>query len=204
MGEATVETVQSKFPFIVELTVTLASKQTPVPVLDLLLALPRPIMLKRILSQITALGVGRIYIINANRVEKSFWESGILDPKEYRPHLIHGLEQAVDTRLPDIQIRPHFRPFVEDELPQIASGYSHLLLAHPDGKEPLSSSMENGHGRILFGVGPEGGWIDYEVGKFLTAGMQIFSMGKRILKVDTATIAIHSRITQEVERRQGG
>ena len=202
MGEARVENVQSKFPFVVELTATLYSKQAPVPVLDLLLALPRPIMLKRILSQVTTLGVGRIYIINANRVEKSFWESGILAPEEYRPHLIHGLEQAVDTRLPDIQIRRHFRSFVEEELPRIAQDYSHLLLAHPDGKKFLSSCIQNSHGRILFGVGPEGGWVDYEVEKFITAGMQMFSMGGRILKVDTATVAIHSRITQEFERRQ--
>ena len=204
MGEARVEAVQSKFPFVVELTVILDNKPAIAPVLDLLLALPRPIMLKRILSQVTALGVGRIYIINANRVEKSFWESGVLTPEEYRPHLIHGLEQAVDTRLPDIQIRRHFRPFVEDELPRIAANYRQRLLAHPDGKAPLSSCIQNGHGRILFGVGPEGGWVDYEIEKFIIAGMQMFSMGERILKVDTATVAIHSRITQELERCQSG
>lgn len=201
IGEARVESVQSKFPFVVELNVTLESRQAPPPVLDLLLALPRPIMLKRILSQVTALGVGRICIVNAKRVEKSFWESGILSQEEYRPHLIHGLEQAVDTRLPDIQIRRHLRSFVEEELPLIAKDYSHLLLAHPDGKKFLSSCMQNSHGRILYGVGPEGGWIADEVGRFVTAGMKMFSMGERILKVDTATVAIHSRITQELERR---
>jgi RsmE family RNA methyltransferase len=202
VGEARVENIQSKYPFVVALTVALGNNQDPIPVLDLVLALPRPIMLKRILSQVTALGVGRIYILNANRVEKSFWESGILNPEEYRPHLIQGLEQAIATRLPDIQIRPHFRPFVEDELPQIAANYGQLLLAHPDGKVPLSSCMQNGDGRILFAVGPEGGWVDYEVEKFISAGMHMFSMGERILKVDTATVAIHSRIMQELERSQ--
>ncbi len=200
VGEGRVESLQPKFPFAVELSVTLTVSPLSSPVIDLLLALPRPIMLKRILSQVTSLGVGRIYIINANRVEKSFWEAGILKPDEYRPHLIQGLEQAVDTRLPDIQIRKRFRPFIEDEFPQIARDYEHLLLAHPDGKGSLAKSMGDAAGRVLYAVGPEGGWVDFEVEKFSQRGMQTFSMGERILKVDTATIAIHSRIMQQFER----
>jgi RsmE family RNA methyltransferase len=200
MGEGTVTAITVRYPFIVELTVELSGQTVPVPAIDLLLALPRPIMLKRILSQVTALGVGRIYLVNANRVEKSFWEAGILEEKEYRSHLIHGLEQAVDTRLPQIHTYRHFRPFIEDHLPGLASQYSHLLLAHPFAEQPLSSSLSGSSKKILYAVGPEGGWVDFEVEKFLAAGMRPFSMGSRILKVDTAVVAIHGRITQEVER----
>ena len=109
IGTGKIVTIHKKFPFIVELTVQLTEKTMSSPVIDLLLALPRPIMLKRILSQVTALGVGRIFIINASRVEKSFWEAGILQNDEYRPHLIQGLEQAVDTKLPEIKMFRHFR-----------------------------------------------------------------------------------------------
>lgn len=201
MGVATVLAVTIKYPFAVSLQVELQEKPVSGTNIDLLLALPRPIMLKRILSQMAALGVGTIYIVNANRVEKSFWESGILTEDEYRPHLLHGLEQAVDTRLPEIHIRRRFRPFVEDELSQIAPAYSHLLLAHPTAKNSLSACMAGGHGRLLYAVGPEGGWVDFEVEKLVDAGMQVFSMGQRILKVDTATVAIHSRIVQQLEHR---
>lgn len=200
-GEAKVTAVQRKFPFVVELAVKLASNLTPQPVIDLLLALPRPIMLRRILSQVTALGVGTIYLVNANRVEKSFWHAGLLEEKEYRSHLIQGLEQAVDTRLPDIRVFRHFRPFVEDVLPGLASQYSSLLLAHPQEEKKLSECMADSTGRILYAVGPEGGWVDFEVEKLRAAGMVSFSLGTRILKVDTAVVAIHSRITQELERR---
>jgi len=200
MGEGTVTAVTAKFPFVVELTVQLTDQAPAVPALDLLLALPRPIMLKRVLSQVTALGVGRIYLVNANRVEKSFWDAGILEENEYRPHLIHGLEQAVDTRLPQIQTFRHFRPFVEDHLPQLAAEYSHLLLAHPFTDQTLPRSLSGGRKRILYAVGPEGGWVDFEVEKFLAAGMHPFSIGARVLKVDTAVVAIHGRISQEMER----
>ncbi|MBU1140667.1 MAG: 16S rRNA (uracil(1498)-N(3))-methyltransferase, partial [Proteobacteria bacterium] len=158
-GEATVTAVHRKFPFVVELSVGLITSPGPPPVIDLLLALPRPIMLKRILSQVTALGIGTIYLVNANRVEKSFWDAGLLEEKEYRPHLIHGLEQAVDTRLPNIKIYRQFRPFVEDVLPRLVTKYSHLLLAHPLVEKNLSQCLDGSAERVLCAVGPEGGWV---------------------------------------------
>ena len=188
MGKGTIMAVTARYPFVVELTVQLKGQTVPLPSIDLLLALPRPIMLKRILSQVTALGVGRIYLLNANRVEKSFWDAGILEEKEYRPHLIHGLEQAVDTRLPQIHIFRHFRPFVEDHLPTLAQQYSQLLLAHPFADQTLARSLTGNQERILYAVGPEGGWVGFEVEKFLAAGMRPFSMGARILKVVTAEV----------------
>jgi len=201
IGTGKVLAIQCKYPFVVELSVTLSVSPAPPPAIDLLLALPRPIMLKRILSQVTALGVGTIYLINANRVEKSFWDAGILTEEEYRPHLIHGLEQAVDTRLPKMHIFRHFRPFVEDYFPDIGVKYSSLVIAHPHSEKSLSHCLSGNDGKVLYAVGPEGGWVDFEVEKFLTAGMQSFSIGSRILKVDTAVVSIHGRINQVLEKR---
>ena len=198
VGTGKILQLESNYPFLVDLLVNLTEKPVAVPAIDLLLALPRPIMLKRILSQVTALGVGKILIINANRVEKSFWEAGILDPVEYRPHLIQGLEQAVDTRLPEILISRSFKDFAEQKLPVMADEYSHLLLAHPNAKQSLSTcvAMHKKVGRVLYAIGPEGGWVAFELEKFARSGMHAFSVGARILKVDTAVVAIHSRISQ--------
>ena len=44
-------------------------------------------------------------------------------------------------------------------------------------------------------VGPEGGWVDYEVQKFREQGFVCCTIGERILKVDTAIIALHASIT---------
>jgi len=202
VGTGEIVRVKKKYPFLVELSVQLEAKPVTAPDIDLLLALPRPIMLKRILSQVTALGVGRIFIINANRVEKSFWESGVLDPLGYRPHLIQGLEQAVDTQLPEVIVNRSFRVFIEQRLLDIADGYSHLLLAHPKAEQTLTSCIakHGNRGRVLYAIGPEGGWIDFELESLKQSGMQAFSIGSRILKVDTAVVAIHSRITQVLER----
>lgn len=196
VGTGKIVTLKSKYPFEVELKLCLDTVPAPCCAIDLLLALPRPIMLKRILSQATALGVGTIHLINADRVEKSFWDAGILREEEYRPHLLQGLEQAVDTRVPHLKIHRHFRPFVEEFLPGIVGQYGAVVIAHPHASKTLPRCLAIPAGRVLYAVGPEGGWRDAEVEKFLAAGMQSFTIGPRILKVDTAVVAIHARIAQ--------
>lgn len=194
-GTGEVLSIRKKFPFQVILDVQLTEKVTACHFIDLLLALPRPIMLRRILSQATSLGVGRIFVINANRVEKSFWETGLIHPEAYREHLIHGLEQAVDTILPKVEFHKRFKVFIEDYFPGIAKEYSTLLLAHPYSEESLTRLLRPEGERVLLAVGPEGGWVDYELDKFRGAGFENFTLGKRILKVDTAVVSLHGRIS---------
>lgn len=199
MGCGIISAIQKKHPFSVELELSLNDPPRSRPTLDLILALPRPIMLKRILSQVTALGVGTIHLVNANRVEKSFWEAGILQPEEYRSHLLHGLEQAVDTSLPEIQLHPQFKPFIEDFFPGLALRYHHLLLAHPTGGQRLGEVIDSRDGRIVMAVGPEGGWVEYEVKRFQEQGFSCCTIGERILKVDTAVVALHAGISALLE-----
>ena len=186
-------------PYSVELAVELIRQESPIPPIDLLLALPRPIMLKRIFSQSAALGFGSITLLNANRVEKSFWDASLLQEEAYRPHLLCGLEQAVDTRLPKIQCYQRFKPFVEDVLPALMDKYTHCLVAHPGGNQTLKQVLSGKPGRILLAVGPEGGWVDYEVQRFIEKGFSAFTMGERILKVDTAVISLHGRVSALLE-----
>lgn len=204
MGYGKIAAMKKKHPFLVEMELDLCDPPRSQPAVDLILALPRPIMLKRILSQVTALGVGTISLINANRVEKSFWQAGILQPEEYHSHLLQGLEQAVDTRVPDLQLHHHFKPFIEDFFPTVAGKYHHLLVAHPAGARRLDDVIDsdNRDGRIALAVGPEGGWVDYEVKKFQEQGFICCTIGERILKVDTAVVALHARISALREIRE--
>ncbi|MBU0663313.1 MAG: 16S rRNA (uracil(1498)-N(3))-methyltransferase [Proteobacteria bacterium] len=198
-GRGKVVELCGKYPFQVELAVEFAEEMAEKPSIDLLLALPRPIMLRRIFSQAAALGVGSIIITNAQRVEKSFWNATLLNEEEYRPHLLQGLEQAVDTRMPEVCVYERFKPFVEDVLPDRIKRYSHLLIAHPGSADCLKSVIGERPGRILLAVGPEGGWIDYEIDRFAECGFKSFSMGERILKVDTAVVALHARLSERRE-----
>ena len=195
LGYGNIVSIKKKYPFEVELEVSLDESMREKPKIDLILALPRPIMFKRILSQVTALGVGTIHLVSANRVEKSFWEASILNPPEYNLHLLQGLEQADDTRVPEVQIHKKFKPFVEDFLPQVLSQYGSLICAHPLGDKRIADVIHGREDRVLLAIGPEGGWVDYEVKKFQEQHFNCCTIGSRILKVDTAVVALHSQIT---------
>jgi len=198
-GQAEIIDLKKKYPFFVDLSIEISDLQVTVPPVDLILALPRPIMLKRILSQVTALGVGTIHLVNANRVEKSFWEASIVAENRFRPYLLQGLEQAVDTRLPRISLHRRFKPFIEDFFPTIKDRCQVSIIAHPGSQSTLQQNVERESGRVALAVGPEGGWVDYEVGKFREQGFIDCSIGKRILKVDTAVTALHARISLLLE-----
>jgi 16S rRNA (uracil1498-N3)-methyltransferase len=165
------------------------------PPLDLILGLVRPIMLKKILAQAASLGVGGIFLINANRVEKSFFGASLLKDERYRTYLIEGLEQAKVTYLPQVSIHQRFRPFVEDFVPTIAKSYSRMLVAHPEAGEALKQVTGTEiSGRTLLAVGPEGGWVDFEIEKFLDQSFMPVSLGERVLRTDTAVVALLSQL----------
>lgn len=158
--------------------------------LTLLLALPRPKMLRRILQTISAMGVPRVVLLNSYRVEKSFWQTPFLEPAAIREQLILGLEQARDTVLPEIIIEKRFKPFVEDRLPALAAG-SLGLIGHPGHYQPCPRAVDRA---VTLAIGPEGGWIPYEVEKLQEAGLQPVQLGERILRVETAVTALLARL----------
>ncbi len=158
--------------------------------LTLLLALPRPKMLRRVLQTVSAMGVPRLILLNSYRVEKSFWQTPFLEPAALREQLILGLEQARDTVLPEVIIEKRFKPFVEDRLPALAAG-SLGLLGHPGAYPPCPRAVER---PVTLAIGPEGGWIPYEVEKLQAAGLQPVQLGERILRVETAVTALLARL----------
>ncbi|UUY09115.1 16S rRNA (uracil(1498)-N(3))-methyltransferase [Pseudomonas sp. J452] len=158
--------------------------------LTLLLALPRPKMLKRVLQTVSAMGVPRLILLNSYRVEKSFWQTPFLEAQALREQLILGLEQARDTVLPEVLIEKRFKPFVEDQLPGMAVG-SLGLVGHPGDFPACPRAVEQA---VTLAIGPEGGWIPYEVDKLREAGLTPVQLGERILRVETAVPALLARL----------
>lgn len=158
--------------------------------ITLLLALPRPKMLKRVLQSVSAMGVPRLILLNSYRVEKSFWQTPFLEPDAIREQLILGLEQARDTLLPEVIIEKRFKPFVEDRLPQLAAGTLGLT-GHPGDYPACPRAVVQ---PVTLAIGPEGGWIPYEVDKLAEAGLQPVQLGERILRVETAVTALLARL----------
>jgi 16S rRNA (uracil1498-N3)-methyltransferase len=169
------------------LEVRLHSVPEPVPPIDLLLAMPRPKVVRRLLTDVAALGVGTIHLTNAWRVERSYFASPTLAPAAIDAALRRGLEQARATRLPRVHIHRRLMAFLDDALPAMAT--PRCLLAHPKGDHRLTPSDVVGK-RLLIAIGPEGGWIGREVDTFVARGFTCFTLGPRILRTETAVPAI--------------
>jgi 16S rRNA U1498 N3-methylase RsmE len=149
--------------------------------LTLILALPRPKMLRRVFQTVATMGVAKVVLVNSYRVEKSFWQTPFLEPAAIREQLILGLEQAREKR---------FKPFVEDRLPALSHGTLGLV-GHPGDYPPCPRQLDQ---PVTLAIGPEGGWIPYEVDLLSAAGLQPVQLGERILRVETAVAVLLARL----------
>nr|WP_305127521.1 16S rRNA (uracil(1498)-N(3))-methyltransferase [Stutzerimonas zhaodongensis] len=173
-----------------ELTVELTQAPPAKLPITLLLALPRPKMLRRVLQTAASMGVPRLVLLNSYRVEKSFWQTPFLEPHAVREQLLLGLEQARDTVLPEVILEKRFKPFVEDRLPQLVKG-TRGLIGHPGDYPACPRALDE---PVTLAIGPEGGWIPYEIEKLTAAGLQPVQLGERILRVETAVSALLARL----------
>ena len=189
-----IESVESKdgksYVIRLELSHTGESLQ---PWADLILAPPRPRVFKRLLPQLAAMGVGDIVLVGAKKVEKAFWGATVLKEENYRPLLVDGLMQSGTTIVPRLELRRNFVRFIREELD---SRYpdSTRIVAHPYNAEPIGEPPQ---GRLLIAIGPEGGWTDEEVELLKSKGFQCRSLGGRILRTDTATVALLAKLNNE-------
>lgn len=195
LGTGTITTLAKE---TVELSCSFEGTIPPRPRADLLLALPRPKVMRRLWAQLAALGVGRIILTNAWKVEKMYFDSHVLHPGVYRPLLVEGLQQAGDTRLPDVRVFKQFKILIEDELDGLFLE-GRRLIARPGPGPAMRQAAARSAGRVLLAVGPEGGWTPFEEERLAAHGFKPVSMGARTLRTDTACVALLALLRDVME-----
>ena len=159
------------------------------PPVDLILAVPRPKALRRILRLVATLGVRKLTLTNAWRVEKSYFASPVLEPEAIVRELLLGAEQGGTARLPEVTIERLFVPFIERLEADPPAG--RRWVAHPageaiaDGRPPTGRAGPRPRPTLL-AIGPEGGWIEDELGSFDRAGFRPVSLGPWVLTSEAA------------------
>jgi RsmE family RNA methyltransferase len=200
-GPRGVATVQSIAERTIALRCAFEALAPPRPRVDLLLALPRPKVMRRLWAQMAALGVGQIILTNAERVERHYFDTHVVTPDCYRPLLIEGLQQARDTRLPQVSIHRQLKVLVEDELDALfPSGVR--IVADPRAERAAADLVtENTSERVLLAIGPEGGWNEFETDLLAGHGFHSIGMGPRTLRTDTACIALLALVHEAIKPR---
>lgn len=176
----------------VEVAVTLTAP--PPPVADvLLLAVPRPKVLLRMLAHAAALGFARIVLFRSWRVDKTHLQSTAMDPAAQREQLLLGLEQAGRTQLPQVQFCPLFKPMVEDELPTMALPPQRFV-AHPVASAHTHELALAAGAPFALALGPDGGFLPYEVDQLAQRGFLPVSCGPHALRTETALAVLAGQL----------
>ncbi|HUR21553.1 MAG TPA: RsmE family RNA methyltransferase [Vicinamibacterales bacterium] len=160
---------------------------------DLLLAMPRPKVLRRLWAQLSALGVGQVILTNAEKVERDYFDSHVTQDYCFRPLLIEGLQQARDTRMPRVSVHKRFTVLIEDDLDRLFPAGRRLVAQSGSGpfRSVLSPPVAD---RVLVAIGPEGGWNDFELALLERHGFVRAGLGSRTLTTTTACIAALSAV----------
>ena len=154
--------------------------------LTIVLALPRPKVLRRLIMDMTSLGVYKLIIVNSYCTQKSYWQSPLLDRID--EFIFEGLQQAIDTVPLKVELKKRFKPFVEDEFPALVKEQESAVVAHPYALQSWKTYLkENSNAQMpkVLCIGAEGGWIDYEVELLCKHGCRAVSLGERILRTET-------------------
>jgi len=197
IGKATIAKINNNEVLLTDVTL---DKKPPAKLgLTVILALPRPKVLRRLIMDMTSLGVNKLIIVNSYRTQnqKSYWQSPLLERID--EFIFEGLQQAIDTVPLEIEFKKRFKPFVEDEFPALLldkNGYKeqgNAVIAHPYASQSWKTYLDNvncksrniGNMPKVLCIGAEGGWIDYEVDLLCQQGCTSVSLGQRILRTET-------------------
>ena len=153
---------------------------------DIVLALPRPKMLRRVLRTVAEFGVAHLHLINTARVEKSYWQSPLLADAKVEEALLAGMERASDTLMPQVHRHQLFRPFVEDRLTSLCAGRP-CWIAQMGSADSLRDKSPH---QALVLVGPEGGFVPFELDLLQRVNARQVHLGSRTLSVDTALTTV--------------
>ena len=169
----------------ITLALALAGAPSPAWPVDLVLAIPRPKVVSRVVEIAASFGVARIDLTNAWRVDKSYLASPRLAAEALAHAARLGAEQGATTHLPAIEVHKRLMPLLDRPFAGTR------LIAHP-GAPPLEATAIGD--RVTLAIGPEGGWIQRELDTFVALGFAPVSLGAPILRTEAAVSALFGQL----------
>jgi len=155
--------------------------------IDLVLAMPRPKVLKRIVPAIASMGVRSLTLVNACGVHRDYFDSHWTRSEQVTSLMLLGLEQSGVCRIPRVLIKKELKPFVEDELGGPLDSETRLIALPGERPVVLNAGTKQA---VVLSIGPETGWTDFEVDLFKDAGFLAHGIGEEHLASDVAAMAL--------------
>ena len=154
-------------------------------------ALPKGDRQKWLVEKLTELGVSRLVPLIT---ERSVAEPKPASRARLQQAVIKASKQCGRNRLMEIAAASRWAEFANDSCDD-ASRDTHYLIAHPGGRPIVDLSVRPQGAKVL-AVGPEGGFAEREVDLAVKQGWQVASLVCRILRVETAALALVCAVAQ--------
>lgn len=158
--------------------------------LKMIIGFPRPIQLKRLLRDMASLGVQEVHLTGTELGEKSYLKSDLATKGEAEKFLLDGSVQAGSTQIPKLFIHQTLKNCLE----QIELEGKLLALDNIEPSQSLSCALKEKPQKAVAAIGSERGWTNSERQLFKQNGFELLSMGKRILRTETASTVVASLI----------
>ena len=155
--------------------------------LIMIIGFPRPIQLKRLLRDIAGLGVCQVHLTGTELGEKSYMQSNLVEDGAAYQMLLDGTVQAASTHVPKLFLHSSLKGCLNS----IEGINKKIVLDNINPKYSLQEFMLNNSQldkseKIIAAIGSERGWTDSEREIFVEKGFTLCSMGKRVLRTETA------------------
>ncbi|MCB0331962.1 MAG: RNA methyltransferase [Bdellovibrionales bacterium] len=175
---------------------------------ELILAIPRPQTVKKVLQLSATFGIEKIHLVSSDRVVKSYRQSKVLESNAVAEELLKGLEQGSQPIAPKVEIHNQLHIFFSDVLPsfQDDKGEQQLRLL-ADTREHTRVSLDRFRSdcceakKVLLAIGPESGWAPREVERFLHEGFHALWLSHSQLRVETALAVALGQLELYLPRR---
>ena len=140
------------------------------------------------IEKLTELGVTRIVPLQAQRSEKHLVQAAAKRAERWRKIARESAQQSRRRDVPEISDPSTLPEWLKEDLVGLR-----LVLSEQERVQSLRASLDAAlepRENIYAAIGPEGGWTETELSTFAERGWQSVSLGPRILRAETAAIAV--------------
>jgi 16S rRNA (uracil1498-N3)-methyltransferase len=183
MGKGTIRSVDEK-----EIVIDLSLEGPPIALDDIhfIVGLPRPQTARKILSELTSMGVASLDFVLTEVSDKSYASSKLWTSGEWKRHLISGAEQAFTTSIPEVS----WGTDLAESGGLAPRNAMRIALDNYEGTEAMGEITLNLP--LLIAIGPERGWSMLDRQILRSRGFHLVHLGTRVLRVETACVAAYS------------
>ncbi|MFO1451455.1 MAG: RsmE family RNA methyltransferase [Opitutaceae bacterium] len=184
-------TLVSQTDQVLELSFVWGPMPPPLDPLTLVLGLPRPQTARKVLQEATTLGVEALHFVQTERAEAQYAQSSLWSSGEWRRHVLAGVAQAFDTRVPKVTWGRSLSTLLDEVESSCdgTTGVSRIALDNYEASVRLGACEVSPVSRIWLALGPERGWGPADRSALREHGFVLAHLGERVLRAETAVVA---------------